>query len=148
MTNTKVTRPNCISKMVGRHFESPRKIFSDKRIPQGFLFKKMGVEEQKVAIRFDNNTHLALHFWRFNLVYGILRGANGTYIALCSSLDSEKSETIESMLYEEAKRMKYSYARLRTAAFVCDFLVLCNIAQYGVINNPATGRSVQAIRST
>jgi len=146
MTDSQARLPECISRMVGQHIESPRKEFSGKWMPQGFLIEKLDEEGQKVVIRFDSKTRLELHFWRFNLVYNILHEANGNYVAVGSRIDPEKTETIESRLYEEAKKMNYPSARLRTAAFICDLMVLCKIAQYGVIRNPETGRTVQAIR--
>jgi hypothetical protein len=63
-----------------------------------------------------------------------------------SRIDPEKADTIESMLYQEALQKKYPGARLRTAAFVCDILVICGFAEYGLMENTETGRRVQAIR--
>ena len=138
--------PQCIAKMVGLHLDSPRRYFSENTIPQGFTILKMDEGGQKVAIRFDSGTRLDLHFWRFNLVYNVLKNANGEYVAIGSKFDPEKEDTIESRLYEEAKEKKYSSNRLKTAPFLCDIFVLCKIAQYGTIKNPKTGRTIQAIR--
>jgi hypothetical protein len=79
-------------------------------------------------------------------VYTILKNAKGDYVAIGSRLDPEKANTIESGLYEEAKVKGYSSARLKTAPHLCDLFVLCKAAQYGTVENPKTGRTVQAIR--
>lgn len=146
MSNLQIRFPQCIGKMVGHHLESPRRCFSENPVPQGFTLVKIDEESQKVVIRFDSGTRLDLHFWRFNLVYTILKNANGEYVAIGSKFDPEKEDTIESKLYEEAKLKNYSSARLKTAPFLCDLFVLCEVAQYSTIKNPKTGRTVQAIR--
>ena len=146
MSDLKTELPQCIAKMVDHNMESPRRCFSENPVPQGFTVLKMDEEAQKVVIRFDSGNRLDLHFWRFNLVHGILKNANGEYVAIGSRFDPEKAETIESRLYEEAKKMGYHSARTKTAPHICDFFVLCKFAQYGKIKNPKTGKTIQAIR--
>ena len=97
-------------------------------------------------MRFDSGTLIHLHFWRFDLVVDILREAEGEFVMIGARIDPEKANTIESKLYQEALLINYPGARLRTAAFVCDILVACGFAEYGLTENPMSGRNVQAIK--
>ena len=137
---------DCITIKIDQHYESPRKDLGFGRPPQGFTIKRLDVDGQKVDIRFDSGTPLGLHFWRFNLVIDILREAEGKFVMIGSRIEPKKSNTIEWWLYQKAIESGYPAARLRTAAFVCDILVLCEVAEYGLIRNEKTGRYVQAIR--
>ena len=138
---------DCVTKKIGQHFESPRKDFGFRMPPQGFTIEGLDIDGQKVDIRFDSGTPLGLHFWRFNLVIDILREAEGNFVMIGSRIEPKKSDTIEWWLYKKAIESGYPAARLRTAAFVCDILVLCEVAEYDLIRNEKTGRTVQAIRS-
>lgn len=138
--------PECISSILNQRIESPRTVFKSKRRPQGFTIEEMDTYGQKIYLRFDSGTIIQPHFWRFNLVVNRLREAEGNFIMVGSRIDPEKADTIESMLYHEALQNKYPGARLRTAAFVCDILIICGFAEYGLIENLVTGRKVQAIR--
>ena len=73
--------------------------------------------------------------------------AEGKFVMIGSRIEPKKSNTIEWWLYQKAIDSGYPAARLRTAAFVCDILVLCEVAEYGLIRNEKTGRYVQAIRT-
>jgi len=126
--------------------DSPRTFFESRRRPQGFTIIRVDRHDLKLVISFDSGTELQLHFWRFNLVIDRLIDAKGQYVMIGSRIDPDKADTVESLLYQEAMENGYPGARLRTAAFVCDILVLCGFAEYGYTTNPDTGRTVQAIK--
>jgi hypothetical protein len=132
--------------MVGELYESPRSFFGRKRGPQGFRVREVNEESQQVSIQFESGTLLYLHFWRFNHVIDLLTEKND-YLKIGSRIDPEKTDSVESSLYWYAVNNELPSARLRTAPFVCDLLVLCGYAEYGYLDGER-GRRVQAIKAT
>ena len=63
-----------------------------------------------------------------------------------SSLHPEYTDNIEGSLVSEAIKKGDLSARLRTAPFVCDLIVLCGYTEYRYTTNPRTNRKVQGIR--
>jgi hypothetical protein len=137
---------NCISEMVGGFYESPRSFFGRKIKPQGFRVQEISEESQRVIIQFESGTSLYLHLWRFNHVIDLLIDKDGL-VKIGSRIDPEKTDSVESSLYWFAVKNELSSARLRTAPFVCDLLVLCGYAEYGYLEGEH-GKPVQAVKAT
>jgi len=131
--------PDCLKEYVGNWIVSPRdEVFGTG--PQKYLLSRMNDKDQYVEIRFESGTALRLHYWRFKKVVDILSEANGKYVMVGSRINPDDETTIEGLLVKEALMRGYRYAKLRTAAFVCDLIVLCGYAQYGYTQNPETSR--------
>ena len=141
----KLGLPTCLKELTGKWIVSPRnEIF--RTVAQNYLLTRIDDEAQYVEIRFESGTNLRLHFWRFNLVIDIISEAAGECVMLGSRIEPYDQKTIEGRLFNEASEKGYKYAKLRTAAFVCDLIVLCGYAQYCHMINVKTGRKVQGIK--
>jgi hypothetical protein len=137
--------PECISKLVGTWVTPPRNESFDSDA-QRYLVKKMDDHGLFVEIVFESTTALRVHYWRFNHVIDMLDNAGGEYLVVGTRIDPDDYETVQGSLYHEAMKKNYSYANMRMASFVCDFLVLCGYGEYGYTVNPSSGREVQGIR--
>jgi hypothetical protein len=137
----------CLTKKIGTKYSSPREFFGYKRKPQEFVIKEVSEEKQRVVLQFESGTNIPLGYWRFNHVINLLVKKKGEFVRIGSKIDPEKESSIESSLYWHAIENELSAARLRTAPFVCDLLVLCGYAEYGY-KEGKRGRSVQAIKAT
>ena len=136
---------DCLQLYIGKRITSPRKrAFKVKA--QSYVLTKRVDEEQYLEIRFESGTPLRLHYWRFNLVIDLITEAKGEYVMIGSRINPQETHTIEGRLVKKAREEERPYANLRTAAFVCDLIVLCGYAEYGYMKNPKTGRRVQGVR--
>ena len=135
----------CLKEYEGKWITPPRnEVFNVNA--QRYQIIKVNEDSQGVDCKFESGTPIRLHFWRFNHVVDILNAAKGEYVQVGSSLNSEYDDTIEGGLVKKAVEEGYLSAGLRTAPFVCDLIVQCGYAEYGVTVNPRTGRKVQGIR--
>ena len=83
-----------------------------------------------------------LFFWMFNLALDYLIANEGRYIWLGTDLKPPyKDDTIERTIWKDQSTSPY-----KVAPFICDFLVLSGVAEYGYARNPETAKEVQVIR--
>lgn len=129
----------------GKIFRSPREeVFRSKPYP----FKLVAVDEKKEVLKIDfiggKSKALPLYFWMFNRTIDYLDANKGRYIWLGAKVKPPYyNDTIEGEIWKDPCPYTSPY---RVSPFVCDFLVLSGLAEYGYARNPETGRKVQGIK--
>jgi hypothetical protein len=139
--------PECIENLVGKWITSPRNEAFDVEA-QRYRIKNMDDYGQFLEILFESGTLLRIHYWRFNHVIDMLLNTSEDYLVVGTRIDPDDYSTVQGSMYQEAIRKGYVQANMRMASFVCDIIVLCGYAEYGITINLSSGRKVQGIRKT
>jgi len=117
--------------------------------PRAKDFEITSVNEHKgvVKIRFEGRKYdaLPLTFEMFDRALALIKAENGEWVPLGTSINNPQLGTIEGEIWKKPYPINRK-SPYKTASHICDFLVLADLAEYGKVINPISGRMVQAIR--
>lgn len=125
----------------GKTFSSPR------RRAKNFEIVNVDDLNERVTIRFEGRPHVALPltYEMFQRALSIIKEKDGDWIIVGASVSEQKPSTIEGEIWKLPFPINHKVP-YKTASHVCDFIVLADLAEYGRVINPVTGRYNQAIR--
>jgi len=130
----------------GKTFSSPRKVVFGREVKD---LEIVDVDErnERVRIRFEGRKYLALPltFLMFERAKKYIVENKGKYVRLGTSINNPQPSTIEGEIWKKPYPISYK-TPYKTASHICDIHVLADIAEYGYVKNPLTGRRVQGIK--
>ena len=126
----------------GETFISPRYGFSKRK---RYDIKILSVDFRAVRIYFVGSKYQALPlcFWMFDRTLAYLRKNRVRAIRLGAKVQPPyESDTIEEQIWKDENDI----SPYKAAPHVCDILALAGLVEYVLVENPVTGRRVQAVK--
>ncbi|WP_048063249.1 hypothetical protein [Methanococcoides burtonii] len=129
---------------IGIEFESPRRVFQRKRVPQNFNVIDVDSSMNRIKVQFQSGTILPIEYWRLKEAISFIDSPN--FIPIGSSIsENYHLNSIEGKLKEIAKAKSGKSTDTKTAPHIIDLLVLSGIVELGKAISD-NGRKVDGAR--